>query len=86
MDYKAHLEPEGHTASYPPYATWDPQEIAGLMIRDYENPLVSLNKALLGPAISWGGWHRGVPLGSHDFETKEFKQKPMEPEWKRTHL
>ena len=22
-----------------------PQEIAGLMIRDYENPLVSLNKA-----------------------------------------
>ena len=37
-------------------ATVFPQEIAGLMIRDYENPLVSLNKAgKKGPAISWGG-------------------------------
>ena len=34
------------------------------LLRDYENPLVSLNKALLGPY--WGGSIGGVPLGSHD--------------------
>ena len=48
-----------------------PQEIAGgPLLRDYENPLVSLNKGprLLGPAISWGGKRGlgGVPLDSHD--------------------
>ena len=32
-----------------------PPEIAGLMIRAYENPLVSLNKALLSPYF-WGGF------------------------------
>ena len=36
-----------------------PQEIAGLMIRAYEKPLVSLNKALLNPYF-WGG---GVRYG-----------------------
>ena len=39
-------------------------------VRDYENPLVSLNKAiLLGPAISWGGtssFGGYRTLGSHD--------------------
>ena len=44
-----------------------PQEIAGLMIRDYENPLVSLNKALLGPYFLGGSSFGGVPLDSHDF-------------------
>ena len=40
-----------------PYRTRTP-EIAGLMIRAYENPLVSLNKALLSPYF-WGGYVRG---------------------------
>ena len=26
-----------------------------------------VNSPLIRPAISWGGWHWGVPLGSHDF-------------------
>ena len=34
------------------------------MIRDYENPLVSLNKALLNPYF-WGGSVRGDCLISH---------------------
>ena len=40
-----------------------PQEIAGLMIRDYENPLASLNKALLGHYFLGGGGIGGFPLG-----------------------
>ena len=43
-----------------------PPEIAGLMIRAYENPLVSLNKAGYETLISGGvrlGWGR---LTSHD--------------------
>ena len=46
-----------------------PQEIAGLMIIDYENPLLSLNKAgekragyFLGVSVALGGG----TLGSHD--------------------
>ena len=46
---------------YPPPKATPPQEIAGLIFRDYENPLVSPNKA--------GYWGRlflgGVALGSH---------------------
>ena len=39
-----------------PNPTFTPKEIAGLMIRDYENPLVSLNMALfLGGGWPWGG-------------------------------
>ena len=38
----------------PPKATFTPPEIAGLMIRAYENPLVSLNKALLKPNFLGG--------------------------------
>ena len=34
------------------------------MIRDYENPLVSLNKALLGPYFLGGGGIGGGTLGS----------------------
>ena len=51
-----HLEPLTHgNLRYPPPKLRFPQEIAGLIFRDYENPWVSLNKALLlGPAISWG--------------------------------
>lgn len=37
----------------------------GLMIRDYENPLVSLSKALLG-AHFFGVWHGGGTLNSHE--------------------
>ena len=55
-----------------PPQSYPPQEIAGLMIRDYENPLVSLNKAgylaivvpLIRPyfaLISHGGTH---PMGA----------------------
>ena len=40
----------------------------GTLVRDYENPLVSLNKAFLGPAISWGkrGLGSRAPLDCHD--------------------
>ena len=36
------------------------------LLRDYENPLVSFNKALLGPYFLGGGGIGGVPLDSHD--------------------
>ena len=50
-----------------------PQEIAGLMIRDYENPLVSLNKALLDllGAYFWGGWHWGGYLEFPWYESQK---------------
>ena len=46
-----------------------PQEIRGPLLRDYENPLVSLNKAgvFSGRLFLGGGSFGGVPLGSHDF-------------------
>ena len=46
---------KGILAGPPPKATFPPQEIAGLMIRVYENPLVSLNKAENLPLIPVGG-------------------------------
>ena len=39
----------------PPPKLPPPPAINKALLRDYENPLVSLNKALLGPAISWWG-------------------------------
>ena len=39
------------------------------LLRDYW-PLVSLNKALLGPYFLGGGGIGGVPLGSHDIMNK----------------
>ena len=51
-------EPKGPD---PPNATGPThQQIAGLMIRDYENPLVSLNKAAL--RLPWIGWVHRDPL------------------------
>ena len=46
------------------------QEIAGL-IKGLWSPLVSLNKALLGPAISWGGWHWGGALRFPWYKSKK---------------
>ena len=48
-----------------------PRKIAGLMIRDYENPLVSLNKAGFFRAGHFlggggGGGLGGVPLDCYD--------------------
>ncbi len=43
----------------PPKATFPP--INNALLRDYENPLVSLNKALLGPYFLGGGSFGGVP-------------------------
>ena len=69
MTFLGDLESQPKPSSWEPKgpdphnATWDPQEIAGLIFRDYENPLVSVNKALfLG-----GGGIGGVPLDCHDF-------------------
>ena len=39
-----------------------PQEIAGPMIRDYENPLLSLNKAAIRAGYFFGGVALGWPL------------------------
>lgn len=35
----------------------------GLMIKAYENPLVSLGKALMKPGYSWGAWYPREPSG-----------------------
>ena len=53
----------------PPYATFTPQEINKALFRDYENPLVSLNRALLGPYFLGGGLGGGT-LGSHEYTLK----------------
>ena len=47
------------------------QEIFKALLRDYEAHHHPLIKALLRPAISWGGLaFGGVPLDSHDFLSK----------------
>ena len=47
-----------------------PKEIAGLMIRAYENPLVSLNKAgLLTPPLFLGGGSFGGAARIHLMDT-----------------
>ena len=59
--------------SVPPKMSWEskvppPQSyppISKALLRDYENPLVSLNKALLGPYFL-GGVALGGPLDCHE--------------------
>ena len=65
-------------------STWKPQEIAGLMIRDYENHWFPL----IRPAISWGGvalggWHlegpmitANLPLKSYHFPNGNASSEP----------
>ena len=66
--------------------SWEPKDPKGTppmppplrnnaLSRDYQ-PLVSLNKALLGPHFLGGGGALGVPLDCHDLLSRFYHENP----------